>query len=513
MPEKHNKSLPSYSSSYWREADTEKRFRPLEEDIEVDTAVVGGGIAGILTTYYLCLEGKKTVLIEGSSLLDGTTGFTTAKVTPQHDVMYDQLINNRGEEAAGLYYKAQVEAMAEIKELIHDLNIDCEHKAQNAVLHAGTEEGKKQLEKEKKAYDKLKIGSEFTSDSELPFQTKASLTMKNAFHFHPVKFLKPVINEIERLGGLIFENSTAVNISGGEPVQVKLRNDCTVTCEHAVMATHFPFDDIRGFYFSRLHPERSYTIAVKTNKEVPEGMFLGIDNPAFSLRHTEINGEKIALIGGEGHKTGKSSNTLAHYQNLADFTDKHFGIDKILYRWSSQDLKAPDNVPLIGPAITGRGNILTASGFKKWGMSNGMAAARLITDYIAGRSNSYAELFDPRRSHLQGEDIKNLAKEIMDDGKQFVASNVRGKEAEIDNLSIDEGAIVNINGKKAGAYRDSNGELHLVDPTCTHMKCGVEWNNAERTWDCPCHGSRFSIDGEVVEGPASTPLDKVNNDK
>lgn len=505
-------TLPSCSSSYWREHKSLKAFPVLNESIDVDVAIVGGGMTGILTAFLLSLEGKQVALIEGGSLLDGTTGNTTAKITAQHDVMYDKLIDTHGEEKARLYYDAQVEAMNNIKKLIDLHDIDCEYKVQDAYLHAGTEDGQKQLEKEMDAYEKLNIEGELIYKSELPFHTKAALVMRNQAHFHPVKFLQGIVEEIEKLGGLIYENTMADDITGDDPVTVKTRNGYDIWCDKVVMASHFPFDDMKGFYFSRLHPERSYAIAVKTEKEIPEGMYLGIDDPVFSLRHTEVNGEKLAIFGGEGHKTGKSEDTLQHFENIRKFADEHYGVKEVAYRWSAQDLIPPDNVPLIGQSVTGRPHVLTASGFKKWGMTNSMAAAHLLKDLITDQPNKYKELFDPTRTHLKGEAAKTLIKEMADDGAQMVKSRVKRKDKKLEELETGEGAVVSIKGLRRGAYKDESGELHIVDTTCTHMKCGVEWNSGERSWDCPCHGSRFSYTGEVLEGPATAPLKKIDKD-
>ncbi|SDN76625.1 FAD-dependent oxidoreductase [Alkalicoccus daliensis] len=510
---KENMNIPDYSASYWRTHSENRSFPALEEDIHVDTAVVGGGIAGILTAYLLTLEGQKVALLEGTSLMDGTTGFTTAKVTAQHDVMYNELIENQSEESAAKYFLAQTEAMNKIVQLISEQQIDCDFKKQEAILHAGTEKGKKQLLKEKEAYDKLNIPHEFHETSDLPFSTEAALIMQDQFHFHPVKFLNKIIERITELGGKIYENSTAVDFKGKNPVELEMRNGSKVNASNLIMTTHFPFKDSLGFYFSRLHPSRSYSIVVKTEKPVPDGMYLGFDKPSFSLRHVDIDGEKYALIGGEGHKTGKSNNTMEHYENLKRFAAENFGAYEMAYRWSSQDLTTLDKIPYIGQAVTGRPNVYVATGFKKWGMSNGMVAAQVLTDTILEKENEFVSLFDPRRSHLKVDDGLTLAKETLDDGTQFVKSHLKRKEEELEQLQNDEGAIIQYDGKKTGAYRDEKGELHLINPVCTHMKCGVEWNNAERSWDCPCHGSRFAVDGEVIEGPALKPLKKIEADK
>ena len=216
----------------------------------------------------------------------------------------------------------------------------------------------------------------------------------------------------------------------------------------------------------------------------------------------------MLLIGGEGHTSGKNkTNTFERYEALRSFGEEYFGLQTVSYRWSAQDMITLDKMPCVGPMTSGEEQIFTATGFMKWGMSNSEAAGKMLADYVLGNENVYKEAFDPTRSELKKKNIQSFASENMDVGKEMIKGKANRGDKE-KNLENDEGALINTEDGKAGAYRDETGQLYVVDTTCTHMGCDLSWNNAERSWDCPCHGSRFSYDGEVIEGPAVTPLNR-----
>lgn len=221
----------------------------------------------------------------------------------------------------------------------------------------------------------------------------------------------------------------------------------------------------------------------------------------------------MLLIGGEGHTSGQEKNTSSHYERLYQFGQKHFDVHSVPYRWSSQDISTLDGLPYIGPVTPGKEDVFAATGFAKWGMTNGVAAATIIADRIIGKHNPYAKLVTPSR-FTPTKDIKNVVKENMDVARTFVKGKLdRTTKKNLDELNKDEGAVINIRGKRAGAYKDEDGEVTVVDTTCTHMGCELAWNNAERSWDCPCHGSRFDKDGTVLEGPAVEPLKQLKQEK
>ncbi|WP_139365126.1 FAD-dependent oxidoreductase [Litchfieldia alkalitelluris] len=507
----HDIRLPEYPESYWFKNLDIPQFSQLSEDIEVDVVIVGGGITGITSAYLLCKEGLRVAILEAGKLLNGTTGHTTAKVTAQHDLIYDEFINHLGHTKARMYYEANTEAMKFIKNTVKEHNIDCDFTKQDAFLYATTEKYNSKLEKELEAYQKLEIEGEL--ENSIPFDIKIlnALSMKNQAQFHPLKYLSHLLQEVVNSGGLLFENTIAVNIEEEDrKVNVRTRNDYSVKADYALACSHFPFYEGTGLYSTRMYADRSYVLAVKTEREYPGGMYLSVDQPSRSLRSVKINGDNAVLVGGESHKTGQGKDTLEHYKALEKFSKDVLNSNKILYRWSTQDLITLDKVPYVGAITASHPQILIATGYRKWGMTNGTAAARLLRDIVMKRENPYEELYTPSRFYADPS-LKVFFRENFDVAKHLIKGKLEISEKEVSDLSTDEGAVVSIEGKRKGAYKDSNGKLHIVDTTCTHIGCEVNWNHGDRTWDCPCHGSRFSYTGEVIEGPAEKSLAKLDD--
>ncbi|MED2973746.1 FAD-dependent oxidoreductase [Fictibacillus sp. B-59209] len=501
--------LPDFSESYWKESCQVQGYEILSTDLEADAVVIGGGITGITTAYLLSKEGLSVILLDGSKILNGTTGHTTAKITSQHGIIYDELIQHFGVEQTKLYYEANNGALNFIRSMIQDHQIDCDFSEEDAIIYAESETYLKQVQKEYDAYQKLNISSEYSESIALDLAVRGAVLMKKQAQFHPVKYLSALIQEITKNGGKIFENTTAVDIETGNRPRAVTKDGYKITCRHAVIASHFPFFDGAGFYFARMHAERSYAIGVTTERDYPGGMYLSADSPTRSLRYTNYNGEKLIIVGGESHQTGQGMCTSKHYEALEAFSEKVIGISDIPYRWSAQDLITLDKIPYIGPITAPHENILVATGYRKWGMTNGTAAGLLIKDLILEKKNPYADVFSPSRFKADPS-LKTLVVENADVAKHLIEGKLEMPDKTPGDLSPDEGAAVTYNGKRAGAYKDKEGKLYVLDTTCTHLGCEVEWNNAERSWDCPCHGSRFSFEGEVLEGPATEPLEKLD---
>ncbi|MGM0901475.1 MAG: FAD-dependent oxidoreductase [Bacillota bacterium] len=502
-------SMPQFPEAYWLQSEL-PTFPKLTEDINTEVAIIGGGMTGITSAYLLAKEGKKVVLLEAGRILNGTTGHTTAKVTTQHGVVYDELISHFGKEQTQAYYQANAEALQFVRDLVQQQQIDCDFSNEDAYIFTNSQQDMQKLINEYDAYEKLGIEErEYITSIPIPVEHKAAIVIRNQAQFHPVKYLRHLVEEFVKMGGQIYENTTAVDIEEGNEPRVTTRDGNKVSCQQMIVSTHYPFYDVKGFYFSRLSISRSYILAVKTEKEFPGGMYINVEQPTRSLRYTEINGEKVVLFGGDRHKTGQDKNTHKHYEALETFAAETFGIKEIPYRWSAQDPATLDKIPYIGNYSATLSNIYVATGYRKWGMTNSTVAARLLTDLILGRDNPYKEVFDPSRFHADP-DVKKFLSVNAQVAKELVEGKLEQPTTRPEDLGDNEGAAVLVNGERAGAYRDENGELHLVDTTCTHMGCELEWNNGDRSWDCPCHGSRFSYKGEVMEGPAETQLKRIS---
>lgn len=469
----YNGELPLKAESYWANTIHLPEYPCLEKDMQVDVIIVGGGITGITSAYLLVNEGLKVAIIEADKLLNGTTGHTSAKITAQHDLIYDELIRYTGKTMARLYYEANIDALQFIQETINIHHIDCDFTHQDAYLYATTEEYALKLEKEAEAYEELRIEGKLVNKLPFDLEIHNALVMKNQAQFHPLKYLAHLTQIITEKGGYIFENTTAINTETGEQPVVHTREGARVTGNYVLSCSHFPFYEGAGLYSTRMHADRSYIIAAKTKKDYPGGMYISVDEPKRSLRRATINGEEMILISGESHKTGQGGETLKHYEALKLFGQQVFGLENIAYRWSAQDLITLDKIPYIGEITSGQKNVLIATGYRKWGMTNGTAAALLFRDTIFGEKNKYRELYTPSRFHMNPS-LKNFLVENTNVVGHLIKGKLEIPQKCINDLSNDEGAIIDIDGHRKGAYRDGEGKLHIVDTTCTHIGCEVE---------------------------------------
>ncbi|TMW72074.1 FAD-dependent oxidoreductase [Alteribacter natronophilus] len=501
--------LPRFPEPFWRKnVSAELEFPKLSEDLTCDVCIVGGGIAGITTAYVLQKEGFDVVVLEAGRLLNGTTGHTTAKITSQHGLIYDEYISHFGEEKARRYYEANEEGLKMIESFISELGVDCGFSRQDAFVWTNERKKLDQLKKEDEAYRKLGIDGGLVDESELPFPAEGAIVIRNQAQFNPVPYLQAMAASFTDKGGRIFENTTANGVDPGDSPKVNTRSGYSVTCRHVVAASHFPFYDGSALFFARMHAERSYSLAVRTSKPMETGMYINAEDPKRSIRSSPMGDETIMIIGGERHKTGQGIDTSRHYDDLAFYSREVFPDAEVLYRWASHDWITMDKMPYIGPVREKYGNILAATGFHKWGMTNGTIAARVIRDAIQENEHPYRELYSPQRLKADPS-FREFVKENANVAKELIKGKIELNGRDPEDLQNDQGGVVRVNGKRAGAYRDHDGKLHIVDTTCRHMGCEVEWNDGDRTWDCPCHASRYKVDGTVVEGPATEPLKRI----
>jgi len=502
--------LPKQSTSYWRDSVALQEFPKLQEKIKVDVGIVGAGMTGITTAYLLAKQGLDVCLIEGNTIMNGTTGHTTAKITAQHGLIYDELISHFGIEHAQLYYEANNRAKNFIKQLVNEHKIDCQFTNEDAFLYTKSNEYVQKLENEYKAYEKLNIDGSLVDTVNLPFSVKSALKMKNQAYFHPIEYLNVLLNECKENGVQIYEQTRALNVEYTKHPTIITEDDHRIICRYVIQASHYPFYDGTGFYPVKMYADRAYIIAAKTKEKVTTGMYINAETPTRSIRPITIDGEEFLLFAGESHKTGQSDKPMmAHYNALYDFANKNFTVEQIPYRWSAQDLVTLDKVPYVGRVTKAQHNVFVATGFRKWGMTNSTNAALIFRDLIMDQENPYAEFFSPSRNIKANPSIKKFVTYNTDVAKHLIKGKLERPQEEIEHLQPNEACVTTVNGERAGVYKDTDGKIHIVDTTCSHMGCEVQWNNAENTWDCPCHGSRYTYTGNVLNGPAVKPLNKL----
>lgn len=494
--------LSAEPRSFWLETEKRTAYPKLEKHLEVDTAVIGGGIAGILTAYSLAKEGTKVALFEARDLLNGTTGNTTAKLSAQHQLIYDDLINRYGQDHAQLFYQANMEGIGYIKQIVEEHDIACQLNEQDAFVYTQDPSQKEAFRKEAEAYQKLDIQGRYLSNLPQNLNIKAAVQMEKQAEFQPVSFLYRVLEVIESFGGEIYEYSQIDDVRQSErTIHLKTANEYEVVCNHAVFATHYPTFEPDKFY-TQLEPEISYALAYKVDKELPDGLYISADIPKRTFRKMQDGKEQYLLVGGQSHPLGDDKSEMSRYEEIDQFAKQTFGVGDAVYRWSSHDLITEDRIPFIGQLHPDYPNVYTLTGFSKWGLADAAVGSRVITDLINERENPYATMYKPRR------DIPSLTQTEPAPSITSDQADTLNMPEHADQLDFNEATILKNGDEETGVYKDKDGSLHYMDLSCTHLGCGLSWNSGDKTWDCPCHGSRFDAYGNVIEGPALTDLAK-----
>ncbi|MCR6544396.1 FAD-dependent oxidoreductase [Dehalobacterium formicoaceticum] len=494
--------------SFWLDSTPTTNYPSLEEDIKVDAAIIGGGMAGISCAYFLKKEGLKVAVLEGDHVLTGTTGHTTAKITSQHHLIYAKIKNQMGKELARQYGEANETATRMIETIIREHHIDCDFVPQPAFIYTQQDQYVEQIQDEVDAASGIGIEASYVEDIPFPsIPIKAGIRFDGQAQFHPRKYLLPLAESIPGGGSHIFEQSRVVDIDGGKPYVIITDQGKRVTAEKLIIASHYPCYNKAGLYMTRIYQDRSYVIAIKSLDQFPGGMYISAEDPARSLRAQRTDLGELILVGGESHKTGQGVDTQGHYGALIQFAGDHFQVEGIPYRWSAQDCMTLDGIPYIGQFTSKTPNMYLATGFAKWGMTNSTVAAMLLRDLIITGKSPWQDVYHPSRGTITSS-AKNFIVENFDVAKHFIGGKTAPLPQDVE-IEAGEGKIIEKNGQRTGAYRDEEGVLHLVDTTCTHLGCELNWNSAEKSWDCPCHGSRFSYQGAIIDGPTVKPLEPL----
>ncbi len=472
--------------SIWTENCLIKEREPLKGNIEAEIAVIGAGLAGLLAASALQEAGHRTIVLEANRIASGQTRNTTAKITSQHGMIYRRLIDTVGKSKARQYAMANEAAVETYRRLIAEENIDCSFEERSAFVYGN--DGK-ELEAEAEAASSLGLPASFVRETALPFPTAGAVRFAHQAQFHPLQFIDHIARPLT-----VYENTSALRV---EDDQIETTGG-QVRAKQIVFACHYPFVNFPGMYFARMHQERSYVLALESASRV-DGMWIGSGEGAFSFR----NYKDLLLLGGGGHRCGENR-AGGKYELLRKMAKSWFPDSREIAHWSAQDCVSADGIPYIGRYAESRPNWYVATGFHKWGMTSAMASAMLLRDLICGRENPYADVFAPDRFDAKtltgiaaegGQAVKGLAKELFQIPAERAAEIPGG-----------HGGVVLLHGEKVGVYKTEDGRLYPVDIRCPHLGCQLEWNPDERSWDCPCHGSRFDRFGHLISGPAQEDL-------
>jgi len=492
--------LPGFPESYWLSSINVPEYPDLKAGPVFDAAIIGGGFAGITTAFFLKQAGMKVAVLESKRILTGVTGNTTAKISSQHRLIYSSLLDRFGLEDSQRYAAANQAAIQKINSLVLERNIDCDFSFQSFYVYALDEGYLKQVEKEVDSAAKSGLPVSFVSKVPLPFDTRGALRLDNQAQFHPVKFLAALASAIPGNGSFIFENTRILDFEHGD-VCTLTEEKGKVQARNVVVATNYPIFNKEGLYFARLKPGRAYAIAFKTGHPPLEGMFIDADEEGIALRMQPDKNDHLLILSGANHSPGHGADTRENYRKLEKSARQIYGDISIEYSWSTQDNMPYDLVPYIGHIAPGRNNVFVATGFGKWGMTTSMIAGTIISDLIQGKENSWARIYDPVRFHPDASSAKNLISQNTHVLSTLVGEHLSGTP-DLASLEPGQGKVVHSDGEKLAAYKDEQGKITRLSPKCTHMGCIVHWNDAELSWDCPCHGSRFKYSGEVIHSPA-----------
>jgi glycine/D-amino acid oxidase-like deaminating enzyme/nitrite reductase/ring-hydroxylating ferredoxin subunit len=477
-----------------------------------DVLIVGGGMTGIVTALLLQLSGKKTIVAEAKSIGFGTTGGTSAHLNTMLDSPYNEIEKNFGDKAAQSVCLSVKQAISLIDQNVEHYNIDCGYSKKNGYLFSQDEKQSEELAKIIEASKRAGCDVEWTNSIPIPVEFEKAVVFGGQAQFHPAKYLYAIAKAFEDAGGILLQECRIKEFEEKNDVLEIKSSRGLIKAAALIYATHIP-PGVNLLHF-RCAPYRSYVMGVtlKDNK-YPDALAYDMYDPYHYYRSQEIDGKRFLIVGGEDHKTAKEENTNACFTKLENHLRKYFDVDTIAFKWSSQYYQPVDGLPYIGHLPGNPENIYVATGYNGNGMIFAHVAARVLHDIIVTGKSNYQELYDPNR-------VKPIAgfSEFVKDAADVVGTLVSSlfpasRIKELAEIAKGEARIVKYEGKTIALFKDEEGDIHAVDPACTHISCSVGWNAAERSWDCPCHGSRFNINGEVLTAPARKDLQKIELQK
>lgn len=504
-------------ASYWMTSEAGTPLPGLTTDLDVDVAVVGGGVAGLSTAYEVLLTGRSVAVLEAGRVAASVTGHTTAKVTALQSTRYSALRSAFGAEVAALYAQSQADAVARIAALTAELGISCELEPALACTYTTEPDRRQAVEQEAEAAAEAGLPVQLAPDAVGYEDAVAAVVLRDQLQFHPRKYLLGLAQRIAELEGLVLESSRVVRVDAGDPCVLRTEHGHTVRAGHVVIATNYPMTD-RAMLFPRLKARRELVVAGPIPLDAdPHGMFYGDDRSTRSVRTSPLTGgRRLLVVTGQSFTPGEGGDLEGRYREMEGWARSRFPLEHVSHRWAAQDANSPDLLPFVGPTHGGKDRVHVATGFGGWGMTNGVMAGRLLAAVIAGDSAGdslpWQGIFDAKRFDPRKES-KSMAQTAAVTVKRFVGPRISGGEVgSAEEIPAGSGAVVRNGPTLCAVHRDDRGVLRGVSARCTHLGCIVRYAEVEQQWQCPCHGSRFAPDGTVLQGPANAPLAPCGHD-
>jgi glycine/D-amino acid oxidase-like deaminating enzyme/nitrite reductase/ring-hydroxylating ferredoxin subunit len=481
--------LPGKPESCWTATAPKTAYPKLAGSHAAEVVVVGAGIVGITAAYLLSEAGLSVALLEARRIGRQVTGRSTAKITTQHSLIYRHLIETFDLETAQRYADANSLGMNQVRQWIEQLGIACAFEMKDAYVYCSDPSQIGDLEAEAEASRRVGLDADLLDRAPLPFSTPGALRSRNQAQFNPAQYLIGLAKATEAAGTLVFEETRVMGVEESDGWQVKIGQG-SIHANNVVLATNLP---IAGPvpYDERTRPRSHIAMAFRIDRQAPiDGMFIGIDKPTHSLRTGRDHDDPLLVVLGSKFGTGLAGDVAKHFRDLDAWTRQHLEVGDVAWRWVNEDYDTADRLPFVGELSQAPG-LYVATGFNAWGISNGTAAGILIAQQILGKSPHWASVYDP---------IRKVPKNFNKGGES------QSLVHSLDDIQPGSGAVMNLGQGKIAVWKDADGSPHAISASCTHKGCTVTWNNADRTWDCPCHGSIFSAHGSVIHGPAVEPL-------
>lgn len=483
-------NLPGKADCCWATTASHQSYPPLRKSTRADVVIVGAGIVGLSTAYALSLAGASVVVLEGLRVGGQVTGRSSAKITSQHSLIYRHLRDTFSIDIAQLYANANRAGVDQIRTWVRELGISCDLEEKDAYAYTCGKSMLADIEQEAEVARLLGFVAEVVERAPLPFQTAGALRFPGEAQFNPTRYLQGLAAAVAQAGGTVFEKTRVRNITAGRRWRVTTEHG-NLDADNVVLATNLPIAG-PGHYDIRTRPRGHIAMAFRVASAIIlDGMFVGIDQPTHSIRTGRDDEGPLLIVLGPAFVTGQDGNVAARFRQLDEWARENLPVQQAVWRWFNEDYDSPDRVPYVGRPDKKAKGLYVATGFNGWGISNGTAAGLLISDQIQGRLSPWAKLYDPQR---KGPKKYNKG----DDTHSLVGS--------VDEIPRGQGGVIKRGKSMLAVSKSKNGRARAVSASCTHAGCIVTWNNADLTWDCPCHGSIFSTEGKVIHGPATKPL-------